>query len=155
VRIEVTFYLYIRDYIGKIMVLTGVVLLITGVLAINSFGSVFSAGSLFLGILFAVFGFFVQVGFFSGNLRSLNGAATILICISIVFLAFSLVIIEFLEARLVGYVQMIFHGAPLPFSKAVISTNRPFLWLSSLSLQVGFVFFIAGIALKAFHVLKS
>jgi len=146
----VVVYDYIRDYLGKIMFLIGVVLLVVGVLTLNLYGSILSAGSLFCGILFTIFGLFVQLGFFSGNLRSLGGAGTILICVSIVFLAFSLVIIEFLDVSSAKIVPWIYRGAVLGYIVRM-SSERPYLWLSALFMQSGLALFITGIVFKIFH----
>lgn len=146
----VAVYDYIRDYLGKIMFLIGVVLLIVGVLELNLYGSILSAGSLFFGILFIVFGLFVQLGFFSGNLRSLGGAGTILICFSIIFLAFSVVMFEFLEVSLAGIVPLISHGFVSGYI-VKMSSERPYLWLSAILMQSGLVLFITGIVFKIFH----
>jgi len=132
------------------MFLIGVVLLIVGVLELNLYGSILSAGSLFFGILFIVFGLFVQLGFFSGNLRSLGGAGTILICFSIIFLAFSVVMFEFLEVSLAGIVPLISHGFVSGYI-VKMSSERPYLWLSAILMQSGLVLFITGIVFKIFH----
>lgn len=149
----VAVYDYIRDYSGKIIFLIGVVLLIVGVLALNLYGSILSAGSLFFGILFTVFGLFVQLGFFSGNLRSLGGVGTILICVSIIFLAFSVVMFEFLEVSSAGIVPWIYHGYVRGYI-VIMSSERPYLWLSALFMQSGLALFITGIVLKIFHAVK-
>jgi len=144
----------VTENLGKTMILVGLTLLIVGLLLLNSFGSVLSAGSLFFGVLFLVYGFFVQVGFFSGNLRSLNGLGTVFVCISVAFFAFSVVVIQFLDITVIGYVQEIFHGARLPFFRPLISSQRPYMWLSGLCINLSLVFFVAGLVLKVYHFLK-
>jgi len=150
----VAVYDYISDAIGRVMLLIGVVLLVVGVLAFNPFGSVLSAGSFFFGILFTVFGMLVQLGFFPRNLRSLSGVGTILICLSIVFITFSIVVVEFVDLDLVKIVPSIFRGAIIGY-KPLMESERPYLWLSVLFMQFGLATLIIGIALRIFNVLRS
>mgnify|MGYP006267259127 CR=1 FL=1 len=144
---------YISDYIGKIMFLTGTVLLVIGALAMNLYGSILSAGSLFFGILFVVFGLFTQLGFLSGKIRSLNGAGTLLICLSIVLAAFGLVVVEFVDVTSKGVVAEIFRGAVMGY-RLLLSSDRPYVWLSVICIQVGIGFFLAGLALKIIHLIR-
>ena len=150
----VAVYTYVMDEMGKIMLLIGIALLVVGLLAFNSFGSVLSAGSFFFGILFIVFGMLVQLGFFPRDLRSLSGVGTILICLSIVFITFSIVVAEFVEMDLVRIVPSIFKGAIIGY-RALMESERPYLWLSTLFMQFGLATLIIGIVLRIFNALRS
>ena len=144
---------YISDYIGKIMFLIGASLLLVGVLTLNLYGSVLSAGSLFSGILFVIFGMFVQLGLLSGEIRSISGAGTVLICLSIVFVAFGLVVVEFVDVTSKGVVADVFRGAVLGY-RLLLSSDRPYVWVSVICLQAGIGFFLAGLALKIIHAVR-
>ena len=144
---------YISDYMGKIMFLVGALLLAVGILTLNLYGSVLSAGSLFFGILFVVFGMFIQVGFLSGEIRSLSGAGTVLICLAIVFAAFALVVVEFVDVTSRGVVADVFRGAVMGY-RLILDSDRPYVWLSVICLQVGIGFFFVGLALKIIHAVR-
>jgi hypothetical protein len=134
------------------MFLIGAILLIVGALTLNRFGSLLSAGSVFGGILLVVFGLFVQLGFLSGNLRSLGGVGTILICLSIVLGAFSIAVVEFVEITGAQLVADIFRG--VVHWGVVFYSDRPYIWLSVLCMQFGIGFFVAGVVLKIVHAIK-
>jgi len=150
----ITVFDSVRDHIGKLMLLIGSVLLVAGALTLKNFGSVFSAGSLFFGILLVVFGLMAQLGLFSDNLRSWNGLGTIMMCFSIVFIAFSFAVIQFSEVNSADVVPIIFRGAVLGW-KVVFSSERPYIWLSALFFQLGLVVLVVGIAIKIFNVALS
>jgi hypothetical protein len=145
---------FVTENFGKIMVFGGVGLLIIGFLMLTGFGSLWSAISFFFGILLLAFGFFAVFGFFSGNLRSLNGLGTILICISVVFFALSLVVFQFLNIVVVGWMQEVFRGARLPFFRPIWSSERPYLWLSWLSIEVALTLLVIGVVLKVYYALR-
>jgi hypothetical protein len=147
-------YYYVREYLGKIMILIGVVLLVLGVLSLNLFGSIYSAGSLFFGIILLFFGFFAQLGFFWGNLRSLGGVGTILICVSVASFALSIAVAQFLEVRSIAYGPVISHGTVLGWAGFLI-TDRPFTWMSDVLMQLGLTLLVIGIVLKIVHALGS
>jgi len=151
---DLSFLDFVTENFGKIMIFGGVGLLIIGFLTLNSFGTLWSAISLFFGILLFAYGFFALFGFFSGNLRSLNGLGTILICISVVFFALSLVVFQFLDITVVGWVQEVFRGGRLPFLRPLLSSERPYLWLSGLSVEVALTFLVIGVVLKVYYALR-
>lgn len=144
---------YFSDYVGKVMFLVGVILLVTGILTLNMTGSTISAGSLFIGILFIVFGLFVQMGFFSGRIRSFGGVGTILICLSIILVSFSLAVSEFVNITGYDVVLDVFRGAVMG-SQLIMYAERPYLWLSVICLQFGIGFFFAGLAFKIVQAVK-
>jgi len=144
---------YIRDYIGKIMFAIGAILLLVGAFTLSMTGSWLSAGSVFFGILFVVFGVFVQLGFLSGNLRSLGGVGTISICLSIILFAFSLAVIEVVNITGIGVFPEIFRGAVLGY-QIIMYSDRPYVGLSMLCMQFAIGFFVAGIVLKIIHMVK-
>jgi hypothetical protein len=146
---------YIEENLGKIMIVVGVLLVIGGVLWLSTVGTVYSAGSFFFGLLFVIFGFFVHLGVFSGGLRSLSGFGTVLICFSVVFFVFAVVLVQFQNINVIGYVREVFRGAPLPFSRMVIATDRPYLWLSDFFMHFGLYFFVAGLILKVYSFFRG
>jgi len=145
----------VRENLGKVMILVGVVLVVLGLLSLSTMGSAFSAVNLFFGLLFVSLGFLVHIGVFSGGFRSLNGFGTILICLSVVFFVFAAVVFQFQDIGIVGYVQEVFKGARLPFYRMLISTNRPYSWLSYLCVIIGGVLLFAGLTFKVYSFLRS
>ena len=145
---------FVTGYSGKIMFLAGAVLTACGALTFNLFGTIASAVSIFLGILFAVFGLFVLLGVFSARFRSLNGISIIMICTSIVCFAFSIVSLQFLSTKIVDldpmYHRMRFLGFLVTFQ-----WERPYLWASGIFALLGLASLITGIVLKVYYVLKS
>jgi Cu/Ag efflux pump CusA len=138
---------FLRENFGKFSIVLGVILFFSGLFLFNTFGSFWSALSLFFGIVLATFGLFLQLEFF-GDLRSLNGFGSILLFASIVFFALSISFFQFVEITSFRLVQEVFKGAVLPFSRVVMHTERPFLWLCGLFFWLGIFLFVAGLAVK-------
>jgi hypothetical protein len=145
----------IRENFGKFMIVIGVLMIIVGVSFFSTTGSVISAASLFFGFLLFIFGFFFLLGVFSGGFRSIDGLGMLFVCFSIVLIVFGLVIMQFQEINVVGYVQEVFKGGRLPFYRLIIATDRPYLWLSDVCLHVGLCLFLIGLAFKAFSFFKG
>jgi uncharacterized membrane protein HdeD (DUF308 family) len=145
---------FVTDYSGKIMFLAGALLMTFGVLNFNMFGTMASAISLFLGILFLVFGLFVLLGVFSVKFRSADGLGLILICASVVSFAFSFAILQFLSAEIAEidpyYSRWRLYGFLVYFH-----SERPYLWASSLFALLGLALVITGVVLKIYHNLRS
>lgn len=146
---------YIRENFGEVMIVIGVLLVVVGLLFLSTVGTVYSAASLFFGLLFVIFGFFVHLGIFSVNFRSLSGFGTFLLCLSVVFIVFAVVLVQFQNINVVGYVQEVFRGARLPFYRMLITTDRPYLWLSDIFMHVGLYFFVAGLVLKVYSFFRG
>lgn len=138
------------DNVGKIVFLIGVILLIVSLSIYNGFGSLFFAASFFIGIVFSAFGLLIQLGFFAGGLRSFSGVGTILICLAIVFVTASITLFGFLTVESYRIVAEIFKGAVLGF-KVILSTERPYLWLSVLLMRAGLASFGLGVLFKILH----
>lgn len=146
---------YVRENFGKFMIIVGVLLVVVGLLLLSSVGSAFSASSFFFGLLFVIFGFFVQLGVFSGGVRSLGGLGTLFVCLSIVFFTFGVVIIQFQNINVIGYVQEVFRGARLPFYRMLIATDRPYWWLSDFCVHLGLVLLVVGLAFKVYSIFRG
>ncbi|MEM4713060.1 MAG: hypothetical protein QXQ61_00760 [Candidatus Bathyarchaeia archaeon] len=130
-------------------------MIIVGVSLFSTIGSVYSAGSLFFGIMSCIFGLFLQLGVFSEGFRSIGGLGTLFICISIALFVFAAVIIQFQDINVVGYVQEVYKGGRLPFYRLLIATDRPYLWLSDIVVDVGICFLVAGLAFKVYSFFKA
>lgn len=141
----------VLDYLGenfeKLLIVLGIAALVSGLLLLETFGSVWSAICFFFGIVLVASGFFFEFELFS-NIRSLAGLGSVLIFASIIFFALSVSFFQFLEISSVSYVQEIFKGAALPFSRAILHTDRPYLWLCGLFFWAGFSLFISGLVVK-------
>lgn len=146
---------YGKEYSGKIMFLIGIVLLAVGLLFLNSLGSPLSAASLFFGIILVAFGLLIQVGFFYGNLCSVNGLGVFLICLSVVLFAFAIAILQFVEISGVHFIPIIWRGEPPAGYKVRFDYERTYVWLSALLLRVSLVSLIVGLVTKAYYALKT
>jgi hypothetical protein len=142
---------FVEEHIGKILFLTGAILLLIGVLLISPLGSIECACCIFFGSVFAIFGISAQLGFFSVKIRSLTGIGTILISISVIFFITSLILIQFIELEIVGYVGQVFHGTLTHLFRPIFHMERPFLSISSLLFWTSIALFIIGIILKILH----
>jgi uncharacterized membrane protein HdeD (DUF308 family) len=140
---------FVRNNLGKIMIGSGILAVIFGIFMLDSLGTLASASSLFLGVLLIVYGFFVQVGLLSVEWRSINGIATVLLCISVGFFALAIVALQF-QIVYAEPVREVFHGALMPFMRLKLTASRPFVYLFALGSQIGLVLFTASIALKIF-----
>jgi hypothetical protein len=146
---------YVEENLGKLMFLIGIMLLLVGVLSFNGFGSIMSAASVFFGIVCAVFGLFLQLGVFSVEFRSLNGVSIILFCVSIVCLAFSFAVLEFLSTTIVDWdIFFMGHGGRFFFTPDLVS-ERPYLWVSGIFMLLGLALLIIGIVVRIYNSLKS
>jgi hypothetical protein len=144
---------YLEEYSGNLMILAGVLLLVVGLMFLETFGSVLSAVTLFLGVILVSFGLFVRLGLFHLKLRSLNGLGTILLCGSVVFFALCIPVMEFLAVQRVIAVPQYFHGIIIGYSEVII-TYRPYAWLGAISIWVGVGLFLASLIVKVYCVLK-
>jgi len=138
---------FLRENFGKFSIVLGVILFFSGLLLFNTFGSFWSALSLFFGVVLSAFGLFFQLELF-GDLRSVSGFGSILIFASIVFFALSISFFQFLEITSFRVVQEIFRGGVLPFGRVIMHTERPYLWLCGLFFWFGVFFFVGGLVVK-------
>jgi hypothetical protein len=72
-----------------------------------------------------------------------------------VLFIFSVVLIQFQNINVIGYVQEVFRGARLPFYRMLIATDRPFLWLSDFCVHVGLIFLVLGLAFKVYSFFRA
>lgn len=146
--------LFLKEHLGKIVFLIGVVLLVLAILFFSQLGSLESAFSLFFGLILVFFGIFAEIGVFSVKLRSLVGVSTVLICASVVLFAFSIAIIQFVDVKITGYIQEVFKGAPTEFVRIIFHSERPFLGLVRLLILASILTFVAAILLRVFQALR-
>ena len=150
----VDFRAYFSDNSGKLIFSFGAVFLAVGVLSSNYFGTVLSAVTLFLGILMVVFGLFLQLGLFSGDLRSLSVIGMILVCAAIVLFAFSLVALEFLDIVSTKIVAIAWRGVGVLGYHIILNVERPYVWISDLCFKFGLGFLMFGIGMKIAGLLR-
>jgi hypothetical protein len=139
---------YLREYVGTIVLATGVLLVIIGILFINIFGSIVSVFALFLGIIFAAFGFFARIGLFY-NLRSINGLGTVLVCISVVCFALAISLMAFLQVKGIRLLPQYYRGVFEGYM-TLITVYRPYAWISLISVLASFATFVAGLIVKVY-----
>lgn len=140
---------YLVEYSSSILFFSGALLLIGGVLFLETFGSIISAGSLFFGIVFIAWGLFLRLGFFYTKLRSLDGLGTILVSVSVVFLALSIAVMTFLTVKNTIPVAIYLRGLLLGYY-TIMNTYRPYAWLAQISLWAFIISFLAGVIVKIF-----
>jgi hypothetical protein len=140
---------YLHEYSGNIMIFSGILLLVVGLLYVDTWGSPVSVVAFFFGIVLFTFGLFARVGLFSLKLLSLNGLGTILICVSVAFLALCFAVTEFQAvASVVTVYQMGPGGKVIPYQEVI--TYRPYVWLSFNLIEVGLPLLFAGLIAKAY-----
>jgi len=140
---------YLVEYASSILFFSGLLLLVAGVLLLETFGSILSAGSLFFGIVFVAWGLLMRLGFFYMKLRSLDGLGTILLSVSFVFLALSMASITFLGVKHV-YLASTFIRGTFGGYYTILDTYRPYAWLAMISLWAFIISLLAGMIVKIY-----
>jgi hypothetical protein len=142
----------LRDNWGKVSITIGILLVVFGISMSSTLGTVASAAGLFSGFVLTAYGFFAQVGLFSIEWRSINGAATMTLCVSVVFFAVALMSLLFQEVSS-NIVREIFRGS-VSMSLRLIFT-RPFLYLFVLGSQFGLVSLVISVILKVYSLYRK
>src|SRR3990170_873793 len=137
----------LKDNFGKVSIAIGILLVVFGLSMSSTLGTVASAIGLFSGFVLITYGFFAQVGLFSVEWRSINGAATMTLCLSVVFFAIALVSLLFQEVS-ANMVREFFRGGV--FESVHLVFTRPFLYLFALGSQLGLIFFVISVILKVY-----
>jgi hypothetical protein len=144
----------IDERVGTFMFFIGVIMLIFGLLFLTPLGSIISACNIFVGITLSVFGLLIRLGFFYGKLLSLNGLGTLLICLSVVLFALSLSLMQFVKFDIHNIVPLIFRGAVIGY-KLATEYERIYVHLCSTLLRFALLFFIVGVIIKIYNVVKT
>lgn len=140
---------YLVEYASGILFFSGFLLLVAGVLLLETFGSILSAASLFFGIVFVAWGLLMRLGFFYLKLRSLDGLGTILLSVSVVFLALSIVGMTFLAVKNAIPVAIRIRGF-LTGYYTILYTYRPYAWLATMSFWAFLISLVAGVIVKIY-----
>lgn len=146
---------FLREYLGRILIGLGLILVFGGIMSLSTFYffipafAVVPMVTLFLGLVFVAFGFFIQVGLFSIRWRSINGLGTILLCISVGFFALALVAIQI--QLVTGFERDGNARMPMYFPISL----RPFVFLFDYGLELGTAFLVASLVLKAISFFKG
>jgi len=140
---------YLLEYSGNIMIFSGFSLLVAGLMLLDTYGSLLSATTFFFGIVFVCFGAFSRLGLFYLKLRSFDGLGTILVCVSVVFFALSIALLEFLAVNGVFVVSQSIRGF-LQGYILITTTYRPYAWLSAYSIWACIVSLVTGLILKVY-----
>ena len=148
VRVGTSYVLHvIRDHLDATLVLSGFMLLVVGLLYKRDMGSWFSAGTLFLGIVSFTFGFFLKLGIFSVKLRSLAGVGITLICASVICLALSIALFQFIDMTILR-IMRVRHGDY--YRITCILWEQRYLWLCNPLAQVSLGLLISGVTARFF-----
>jgi hypothetical protein len=140
---------YLVEYASSILFFSGFLLLVVGVLLLETFGSILSAASLFFGIVFVAWGLLMRLGFFYMKLHSLDGLGTILLSASVVFLALSIAGITILQVKHVYLVSTFIRGNFAGYY-TILETYRPYASLAIISLWAFIVSLLAGVIVKIY-----
>jgi len=146
---------FLREYAGRILIGLGLILVIVGIMSLGTF--FFSIPdfaavpilTLFLGLVFVVYGFFIQVGLFSVRWRSMNGLGTVLLCISVAFFALAIVAIQIQLVTGFEHEGVPSHTGAITFVMYVPVSLRPFLFLFDYGLELGAAFLLVSLIFKA------
>jgi uncharacterized membrane protein HdeD (DUF308 family) len=139
----------IEDHLDKILILPGLILLVVGLLCKTALGSWISASSLFFGIVFFTFGIFLKLGIFSAKAHSAAGVGTILICASIICIAISIALFQFVYIDVLRYVPYRTYHI---YRVTCVLWVHPYSWLCNLLAQSSLVLFIGGVTAKIFSI---
>ena len=142
---------FFKDNLPKVFITVGIVLVIFGIFTSSAFGTIFSTSGLFAGSLLVIFGFLSQVGLLSVEWRSINGVGTVFLCVIVCFFVLAAVSLVFQEVSYVRTARAVFHGNFLPCSVAYVHTNLRFVYLFATGIQLGLVFLVSSLVLKAYH----
>jgi len=153
---------YLSEHLGKILIAAGIVFVVVGSLFIGDYyyevplSALIPCVLMFLGIVFVAYGLMIQVGFFSGKWFSIGGIGTILLCVSVLFFALTVVAIQVQLVSGFSIIDQIVGraGRAIPVYEAVPDSVRPFLYVSGEALQLGLILFAAGVILKVSSFLK-
>lgn len=146
---------FLKDNLADVMIGVGIPFVVFGVFMLSTIGSVASAVGLFCGSLLIVYGLMIRVGLFSVKWRSMNGVGTILLCISFGLFALAVVSVQFQDISFAGAVREAFEGSFTSYSRLLVHTNRPFLYLFVAGFQLGLVFFVLSIIAKVYALLRG
>jgi hypothetical protein len=141
----------LKDNFGKVSIAIGILLVVFGVSTSSMLGTVASSIGLFSGFVLIAYGFFAQVGLFSVEWRSINGAATMMLCVSVVFFAIALMSLLFQDVS-ASVAREVFRGGVFLSLRLVFT--RPFLYLFALGSQLGLIFFVISVILKVYSLYK-
>lgn len=141
----------LKDNFGKVSIAIGILLVVFGVSMSSTLGTVASAIGLFSGFVLIAYGFFAQVGLFSVEWRSINGVATMTLCVSVVFFSIALMSLLFQQVS-ASITREVFRGAVFPSIRLVFT--RPFLYLFVLGSQLGLIVFVISVILKVYSLFR-
>jgi len=141
----------LKDNFGKVSIAFGILLVVFGLFMSSTLGTVASAIGLFSGFVLIAYGFFAQVGLFSVEWRSINGVATMTLCVSVVF--FSIALMSLLFQDVSAYMTRdFFRGTVIPGVRLVLT--RPFLYLFALGSELGVISFVISVILKVYSLFR-
>ena len=141
----------LKENFGKVSIAIGILCVVFGVAMSSTLGTFASAIGLFFGFVLIAYGFFAQIGLFSVEWRSINGAATMTLCLSVVFFAIALVSLLFQEVS-ANIMREFFRGGV--FESVHLVFTRPFLYLFALGSQLGLIFFVISVILKVYSLFR-
>lgn len=140
---------FIRDVIGKIMIVAGSFLLILAVALFSRAYQWLSAASFLFGVLLILVGIILHFESLTLKVPSLEGWGTILICISAMFMATAVVAFFFAVPGKPYLIPSSFRqGAP---KIVVITLAHPNAWLTPILACIGVGFLALGVFLKFFR----
>ena len=155
------FWDVLRDNLSKIMIIAGMILIVFGIVFVGDYYfelpayAIISPVTMFAGIVFLVYGFFLQVGLFSVKWRSINGLGTLLLCAAVAF--FALAIVSMQIQLVTGF---LLKGEPsrsggVNIFDAIPISVRPLLPIFGEALEFGAIFLTVSVILKVTSFLRA
>lgn len=134
---------FVEENMGKILVVTGLMLLLLGVLLLSSFTSLASVSFLYFGATITLTGFLVQLEIVTSNFSIRQRIGVALILASVFFFSGSFISIVYTEVgpwiiRPGGEDEFLFR----------IKIIHPSAWLSGILFLIGMGIFIIGFVIK-------
>lgn len=145
----------IEEHASTILSIIGFILLIVGVLLLETFGSLLSAVNLFIGIVVLGLGMLMRLGlFYQFKIRSLDGLGSMLIIVGLICFALSLTALTFLSVKaIITFRIFVNHSWAtdiINMFETMPITYRPYAWLSNDSFWGCIFTLVSGVAIKIY-----
>jgi len=142
---------FLKNSVGIILVLAGLLLIVFGLLNLTSTGSLLFAFGLFFGLMLIIGGLIVHFDWFPSNIRSKDGFGSLLMCISPFLIASGLVCFFITQPNWSAAVVLpqSIRGRILPGQWIIeVPYVRVYLWLAILLPITGTLAFAVGFFLR-------
>lgn len=143
----------IDERAGIFIFAVGLVSFVIGILFLEILGSVTSACGIFFGITFIALGLLIRLGFFYGNILSLNGLGSMFVLLSVIFFALSVSLMQFMKLEIINVVPIIFRGTVIG-ARLAVEYERIYLPLCIVLLRLCLFFLVTGLFIKIYSAIR-